>query len=94
MRREPLVYADAEMFTDAVLSSLRINASLAADGMRWLGKEENLAGTTVSEEDVPIQHTRAQDVGWFYSTILGAPALVLLFGLVGVQRRRRGGRAA
>ncbi len=89
-----LVYADAEMFTDAVLSSLRINASLAADGMRWLGKEEQLSGTTVSEEDVPIEHTRAQDVGWFYSTILGAPALVLLFGLVGVQRRRRPGRRA
>ena len=90
-----LVYADAEMFTDAVLSSLRVNASLATDGMRWLGREENLSGTTVSEEDVPIEHTRAQDVSWFYSTILGAPALVLLFGVVGVRRHRRGrGRRA
>ena len=89
-----LVYADAEMFTDAVLSSVRINASLAADGLRWLGREEALSGTTVSEEDVPIQHTRAQDVGWFYSTILGAPALVLAFGLLGVHRHRRTGRQA
>lgn len=85
-----LVYADAEMFTDAVLGSLRINASLAADGLRWLGREESFAGTTQSEEDVPIQHTRTQDVAWFYSTILGAPALVLAFGLFGVRRRRRG----
>jgi len=89
-----LVYADAEMFTDAVLSSSRINASLAADGVRWLGREEALSGTVASEEDVPIQHTQAQDVGWFYSTILGAPALVLVFGLVGVRRRRRSGRQA
>ncbi len=89
-----LVYADAEMFTDAVLSSVRLNAGLAMDGMRWLGREESLSGTTVSEEDVPIEHTRAQDVGWFYSTILGAPALVLLFGLVGVRRHRRSGRRA
>jgi hypothetical protein len=89
-----LVYADAEMFTDAVLSSVRSNASLAADGLRWLGREEALSGTTVSEEDVPIQHTQAQDVGWFYSTILGAPALVLAFGLVGVRRHRRKGRQA
>ena len=87
-----LVYADAEMFTDAVLSSLRVNASLVMDGIRWLGREEALSGTTVSEDDVPIQHTRAQDVGWFYSTILGAPALVLAFGLVGVRRHRRTGR--
>ena len=89
-----LVYADAEMFTDAVLPNLRINASLAADGVRWLGREEAFAGTTASEEDVPIQHTRARDVTWFYSTILGAPALVLAFGLVSVRRRRRTGRQA
>jgi hypothetical protein len=89
-----LVYADAEMFTDAVLPNLRINASLAADGVRWLGREEAFSGTTTSEEDVPIQHTRARDVTWFYSTILGAPALVLAFGLVSVRRRRRGGREA
>ncbi len=87
-----LVYADAEMFTDPVLSSLRVNASLVADGVHWLGREEALAGTTESEEDVPIQHTRAQDVAWFYSTILGAPALLLGLGLFGVRRHRRRGR--
>jgi len=88
------VYADAEMFTDPVLSSLRVNAAIVGDGVRWLGREEELAGTTESEEDVPIQHTRTQDVAWFYSTILGAPALLLGLGLFGVRRhRRRGGRS-
>ena len=89
-----LVYADAEMFADAVLVSLGLNASLAADGIRWLGREERLSGTTESEEDVPIQHTKAENVAWFYSTILGAPTLVLVGGLIGVyRRRRRGGRS-
>src|SRR5690606_36978688 len=77
-----LVYADADIFTDAVLRSLGLNAALVADGIKWLGGEEALAGAAESEEDVPIRHTRAEDVLWFYSTILGAPALVLAFGLV------------
>ena len=94
-RMRALVFADAEMFTDAVLETLGLNAALVVDGIKWLGSEEALAGVPESEEDVPIQHTRAEDVAWFYSTILGAPALVLLFGLVGVhtRRRRRGGSA-
>lgn len=89
-----LVYADAEMFTDPVVVSLGLNAALVADGIKWLGGEEALAGATESEEDVPIQHTKAEDVVWFYSTILGAPALVLAAGLAGVYRRRKRRSAA
>lgn len=84
-----MVFADAEMFSDAVVTALGLNAALAADAVRWLGREEEFAGETVSEEDVPIVHTRAQDVGWFYATIFGMPALVLGAGLYGVRRRRR-----
>jgi hypothetical protein len=89
-----LVLADAELFSDAVVSALGLNAALAADAVRWLGREEELAGETTSEEDVPIVHTRAEDVVWFYSTILGAPSLVLVFGLIAVRRRRRKGTPA
>ncbi|NNM34650.1 MAG: hypothetical protein HKO53_16340, partial [Gemmatimonadetes bacterium] len=60
-----LVFGDAEMFTDRVLARLALNAALAADGIRWLGREEALAGEVVSEEDVPITHTRQEDVAWF-----------------------------
>lgn len=89
-----LVYADADMFTDGVLTSLGMNAAIAADGVRWLGREESFAGETVSEADVPIVHTRGEDVAWFYAIIFGAPALVLGLGLVVVYsprlvRRRR-----
>lgn len=91
-----LVFADADLFGDLVLRNVGLNGALVADGLRWLGREEELAGETTSEEDVAIVHTRAEDVAWFYSTIVGAPALVLLAGLLGIwlRRRRRGGGEA
>jgi hypothetical protein len=91
MTMRALVYADADMFSDAVLLSLQMNAAIVADGIRWLGREETFAGDVVSEEDVPIVHTRAENVAWFYAIILGAPTLVLLMGL-GVYLRPRLGR--
>ena len=84
-----LVFASSAMFSDAVLSSLGLNAALAAEAVKWLGGEEAFTGVTESEEDVPIVHTKAEDVGWFYATILGAPGLVLVLGLTGVFRYRR-----
>ena len=83
-----LVYSDAEMFSDAVLVNLGLNAAVAADGIRWLGEEEEFAGETTSEEDVPIVHTRSEDVAWFYAIILGAPALVLALGFLNGSLRR------
>lgn len=84
-----LVFADADLFSDAVVSSLGMNAALAADAISWLGREEEMAaGETASEEDVPIVHTRAEDALWFHLTIWGAPALVLALGLIAVRRRR------
>ncbi|HIF55983.1 MAG: Gldg family protein [bacterium] len=84
-----LIFSDAEMFTDGVLGSLVSNATVAADGIRWLGREEAFSGEMVSEEDVPIIHTRSQDVAWFYALIIGMPTLVLLVGLVTLGSRRR-----
>jgi hypothetical protein len=84
-----LVFADSELFSDDVVYRLRLNADLTSDALRWLGREEQLSGGTVSEADLPIVHTRSEDVAWFYSTILGGPALVLLVGLMSVSRRRR-----
>jgi LPXTG-motif cell wall-anchored protein len=43
----------------------------------------------VTEEDVPIVHTQQENVIWFHTTIIGAPALVLAAGLVSVRRRRK-----
>ena len=84
-----LVFASSSPFSEAVLTSLGNNAALVADGVRWLAREEELAGPVETEEDVPIVHTQEENVIWFHTTILGAPTLVLAFGLVGVYRRRR-----
>jgi hypothetical protein len=85
-----MVFADAGMLTDGVISSIGLNAALFADAIRWLGGDEEFSGEIASEEDVPIVHTRAQNVAWFYSTILGAPLIILAAGIVTVTRRRSG----
>lgn len=83
-----LVYGDAEMFTDPVVARLALNAAVLADGIRWLGREEEFAGQIESEEDVPIVHTRSEDVVWFYAIIFGAPLLVMAAGAAALYRRR------
>lgn len=84
-----LVYGDAEIFSERVLLGARIMWELASDGIRWLGREEAFAGAVVSEEDVPIRHTQAEDVIWFYAIIFGGPTLVLGAGLSILYGRRR-----
>ena len=83
-----LLYGDAEMFADQVLA-FQLNRFVVADGIRWLGGEEDFAGAVVSEEDVPIQHTQSENVAWFYAIIFGAPALVMGVGLFILYGRRR-----
>ena len=84
-----LVYADADIFTDPILKSQVINMAVVGDGIHWLGREEEFSGEVVSEADVPIMHTRAENVIWFYTIIWGAPLLVLAAGLLVLYRGRR-----
>ena len=88
------VVGDADAFDDMVLMNAPSNRVFLLDAVRWLVGEESFAGEITSEEDVRIEHTKEKDVFWFYSTILGAPALVMGFGLVLARRSRSvGGRA-
>ncbi len=89
------VIADADSLSDLVLSQVMTNQLLFVDVVRWLGGEESFAGQVNTEEDRPIEHTKQKDLVWFYSTIFGAPALVLALGLVFSRRsrRRKGGKA-
>ena len=86
-----VVMADADALGDGILGNVG-NAYLAVDTLRWLSGEEALSGATASEEDVPLQHTRSQDVVWFYATVFLAPMVVLAVGFF--VTRRRGRRAA
>lgn len=86
-----LVFADSDLFGDPVIEFLG-NAYLTLDGVKWLAGEESLMGEVNTEEDKPIQHTRKQDVAWFYSTVFAAPALVLGVGFVVTRRKGRARR--
>ena len=84
-----VVLSDSDCLTDLVLGRSRGNAFLAVDALRWLGGEERFAGAISNEEDVPVAHTRKQDLLWFYLSIFAIPGLVLGLGFV-MTRRKRG----
>jgi hypothetical protein len=93
-----LVFADGDLFADALIQSMGraavvlVSGPLLDDSIHWLGGEEVFAGEVVSEDDKAIQHTKSQDAVWFTLTIVGAPLLVLTLGLVGTWARRRGAK--
>lgn len=83
-----LVFADGDLFSDAVLAQAQTNQLLLLDCLRWLGGEESFAGAVESAEDIRIQHTTEGDKIGFYGAIFGVPLGVLGVGL-GLSRRRK-----
>jgi gliding motility-associatede transport system auxiliary component len=82
------VIADADVFSDELIKNDG-NVVLLADLIYWLRNVEEPVVPPVSAEDVQIVHKKDEDTLWFYSSVLGVPALVFAFGLVSVRRRRR-----
>src|SRR5262249_42956533 len=74
-----LVLGDSDALIDGVVGNPG-NAYWVIDGVKWLLGDEALTGEVSSEVDVPVAHTRKQDVAWFYGTIVLVPGLVLAFG--------------
>ena len=85
-----IVTADASIFSDLGIGNLG-NQRFADDGINWLIGAEALSGTTETEEDVKIEHTKEGQTTWFYMTVLGIPFGVLLLGGIRMRLRRRGG---
>jgi hypothetical protein len=83
-----VVLADSDALTDLALDVNPGNRALGVDSVRWLLGEESL-GAPGGETDFPIQHTRGQEIAWFYVTVFVAPLAVLGAGFW-VTRRRRG----
>jgi len=83
------VLSDADGLTDLLLSNFGPNRLLLMDAIRWLGGEDSFAGEVNDEQDVRIEHSKQGDQAWFYSTIVGVPALVLGAGLAISRRARR-----
>jgi hypothetical protein len=85
------VIADVDAFSDLVMSNVIGNQVLFVDAMRWLVGEESWAGQINTEEDIRIEHTKQQDLAWFYATIFGVPGLILGAGLLLRRRALQGG---
>ncbi len=89
-----LVFADVDLFADIDWVAQRplgipMSGPLLDDATHWLGGDDNFVGDVVSEDDKPIQHTKSQDAVWFTLTIVGAPLVVLVLGLIGTWARRK-----
>ncbi len=87
-----VVVSDANLFSDFALQNLG-NQRFVYDGINWLIDEAESSGETNNEEDVKIKHAKEEDTAFFYSTVLGVPALVFLFGVARLRRRVKGGAA-
>jgi len=86
------VIADATALSDRWIPNPG-NQLYVYDAVSWLLGEEGSGGTLESEEDVKIQHTRDDQVAWFYGTIAGVPFLVFIAGALRIRRRKSGGAA-
>lgn len=95
-----IVAADAQIFSDLAIATQfdpsfpPPNAQYVVDGVTWVIGDEELLGTTESEEDIKIEHTQEDQVYWFYSTSAGIPLLLLALGIVRVRRRTKSGGEA
>jgi gliding motility-associatede transport system auxiliary component len=87
------VIADSDWCSDETIK-VAANGGLALDVIHWLMGDESFSGQTSTETDVKIVHSRKQDVGWFYSTIFLAPALVIGAGVALTRKSRRKRRQA
>ena len=90
-----VVTSDASMFSDIGLGNstrpaIAGNVLLMEDVTNWLIGAEDFAGTTESEEDVRIDHTKGTQKWWFYLTVLLVPLGVFVAGAARVRIRQRG----
>lgn len=64
------------------------NAQFGYDAIRWLSRDEDVAGEIESEEDVAVVHTREEDWYWFLTAMFAMPSLVVAVGTLVVRSRR------
>lgn len=83
------VLADADVVADDLMKMFKGNVLLMADIIYWLQLTKEPAIPTIEEKDVKIVHRKEDDALLFYGTTFGVPALVMLFGLAQIRRRRR-----
>jgi hypothetical protein len=86
-----VVFADASAVSDLLLRN-QGNLIYLIESLRWsIGDNAAASGAGVAstEEDVRIQHSRKEDLAWFYGTVLLVPLLVLGAGFFATRRTSR-----
>lgn len=83
-----VIVADAGIASDRAFRNYG-NQIFIADSIKWLTKNEAAIGKENNEEDIRILHTKKEDQFWFYLTILFAPFVVLIGGLLYTRRRKQ-----
>jgi len=87
------VFGDATVLSDVLVRN-QGNLVFALDTFKWLAGESKFAGSPASEEDVKIQHTKKEDLIWFWGSVFLVPVLVLGAGMIATGRGRRKSREA
>ena len=83
-----VVIGDGDFMTDKVGGN-NGNVLVFVDTLAWLIGNEELNAEVSSEEDIPIEHSRAQDKVWFYASTFAVPLpLLLVSGWIARRRRR------
>ena len=82
-----MIFSDSDLFADNFIGN-RANLILAQDTLGWVLGDSAIHGEPDNSEDIPIRHSKNEDILWFYSTTFGAPSLILVGG-IGIVRRRR-----
>ena len=83
-----VVLADASAVSDALIKNIG-NSAYFVESLRWLtGDLAAGKGVANTEEDVRIQHSKKEDLAWFYSTVMLVPAFVLGLGAFATRRGR------
>lgn len=90
-----IVVADAGWASDIALplDPNKANFQFVIDSIAYLLGEEALAGSTNSEEDVKIEHTKEGQGVWFVATSFLVPVGIFLGALLRIRLRRKGGAA-
>jgi hypothetical protein len=89
-RGRMITLADASAASDVLIRN-QGNLIYIVEALRWVsGDQSVVAGTGIAstEEDIKIQHTRKEDIAWFYGTVVAVPTLVLGLGFIATRRSR------
>lgn len=83
-----LLFSNSSSASDALIENVA-NQILLVSSFRWAFSDDSMLTSSSSEEDVRIQHTKKENIVWFYLTVCTIPFIILLIGFVVLRVMRR-----